>query len=251
VSDYWNALSGNAPTDLWFQRPSGVGGMPGPQGSPSPEPPSPPVPGTTLNTQPPMSASYSGLPLLSASPPAYAGPPMSANPMSPPPSTPIQPPMNPVDRDTLIKTVAGEAGSEPVAGQAAVAHVILNRLAAGGYGNSITDIAKAPAPGRDGQLGYHEFSMWNPLNKQGNKGGQLDPNSDTYARIGDVVDKAYYGGIPDPTGGATHYYAGAPPKQWPQDWFNSQPKVRIGSQMFVGGPGGPGRQPMVVGALGG
>ena len=69
------------------------------------------------------------------------------------------------------------------------------RLAA--YGNSITDIAKAPAPGRDGQLGYHEFlSMWNPLNKQGNKGGQLDPNSDAYARIGDVVDKAYYGGIP-------------------------------------------------------
>ena len=28
------------------------------------------------------------------------------------------------------------------------------------------------------------------------------------AKIADVVDKAYYGGMPDPTGGATHYYAG-------------------------------------------
>ena len=49
--------------------------------------------------------------------------------------------------------------------------------------------------------------MWNPASKQGNKGGQIDPTSDTYAKIADVVDKAYYGGIPDPTGGATHYYS--------------------------------------------
>ena len=231
MSDYWNSLFG--------------GSAGGPQGSPSP------VPGTTLNSTPQPQPPYPGLPLMSPSSPSFTGPPMSANPMSPPPAAPVQPPMNPVDRDTLIKTVAGEAGGEPQIGQAAVAHVILNRLQAGGYGNSISDIAKAPAPGLAGQQGFHEFSMWNPLNKQGNKGGQLDPNSDAYARIGDVVDKAYYGGIPDPTGGATHYYAGSPPRQWPQDWFNSQPKVKVGNQTFVGGASGPGQRPTVVGALSG
>jgi spore germination cell wall hydrolase CwlJ-like protein len=191
----------------------------------------------TLNTPPPMTS-------------ANIPPPDGSAPTAMP-STPRLPPMNPVDRDNLIKTVNGEAGSEPPEGQAAVVHVILNRLAAGGYGNSITDIAKAPAAGVNPALGYHEFSMWNPPNKQGNKGANLDPNSDAYARIGDVVDKAYYGGIPDPTGGATHYYAGQPPRQWPQDWLATQPKVKIGKQVFVGGASGPGQKPTVVGALGG
>ena len=98
---------------MWLQRPSGVGGMPGP-----------PSQGVTLNTPPPAP----GLPLMSPSPPAYAGPPTSANPMPPPPEAPVKPPMDPTDRDTLIRTVSGEAGSEPIAGQAAVAHVILNRF---------------------------------------------------------------------------------------------------------------------------
>ncbi len=243
MSDWWGSTAAD---DQWLQRPSGVGGMPGLQGAPSQ--------GVTLNTPPPLPAPpapYPGLPLMSAQPPAYAGPPMSANPMPPPAAAPVTPPMNAVDRDTLIKTINGEAGGEPEAGQSAVAHVILNRLAAGGYGNSITDIVKAPVPDpRDAARGYHEFSMWNPPGKEGNKGGQLDPNSDVYAKIGDVVDRAYYGGSPDPTGGATHYYAGAPPKQWSRDWLNSQPKVRVGSQIFVGGAEGPGRKPMVVGALG-
>ena len=243
MADWWDSLASDdqAPTNMWLQRPSGVPAMPGPS------PPPQMQPSVTLNTPPP----YPGLPLLSPSPPSYAGPPTSANPTPPPPEAPVKPPMDPTDRDTLIRTVSGEAGSEKIAGQAAVAHVILNRFNAGGYGDSITDIAKAPAPGRDGQLGYHEFSMWNPASKQGNKGGQIDPTSDTYAKIADVVDKAYYGGIPDPTGGATHYYAGAPPKQWSKDWFNAQPKVKVGSQVFVGGAGGPGQRPTVVGALGG
>jgi hypothetical protein len=43
------------------------------------------------------------------------------------------PPLNPVDRDAMIKTIAGEAGGEPELGQAAVAHVLLNRAALGGY----------------------------------------------------------------------------------------------------------------------
>ena len=67
--------------------------------------------------------------------------------------------MSQQDRDALIRTVAGEAGGEPAQGQAAVAHAILNRVAAGGYGDSIHDVVTAPIkPGSQ----YHKFSVWNP-----------------------------------------------------------------------------------------
>jgi hypothetical protein len=228
VSDYWSYLTG------------------GQQPNPNPGAAPPPFPalGTTLNS----------MPTSPTMPPSSAAP-MSASTLTPGPSAP--PPMDPTDRDALIRTVAGEAGGEPPIGQAAVTHVILNRLAAGGYGDSISDIVKAPAAGVNPARGYHEFSTWNPPSLGGNKGGALDPQSPDYARIGDIVDKAYYGGTPDPTGGATHYYAprsmpgGRPPAQWPQDWFQSAPKVKVGSQIFVGGAGGPGQKPTVVGALSG
>jgi conjugal transfer mating pair stabilization protein TraG len=48
------------------------------------------------------------------------------------------------DRDTLIRTVIGEAAGEGELGQAAVAHVILNRAMDGNFPgkNSITGVAK-------------------------------------------------------------------------------------------------------------
>jgi len=227
VSDYWNSLSGNAPTNLWFQRPSGVGGMPGPQGAPSPPGPAPPtfVPGTTLNTQPPL--------------PQPEATPSSAGGM----------PLDPVDRDNLIKTVYGEASNQPALGQAGVAHAILNRLAAGGYGNSITDIVKAPAAGVNPARGFHEFSPWNaPGVPESNPVAQNlspdDPNqvlAKAYRNIGDIVDKVYSGLIPDPTGGATHYYGYMPrPPKWAGP-LAAQNRVKIGDQTFVGRSTGPGQ----------
>jgi hypothetical protein len=231
VSDYWNSLSGDAPTNPWFQRPSGVGGMPGPQGAPSPPGPAPPtfVPGTTLNTQPPLS-------LPEATPSSAGGM-----------------PMDPVDRDNLIKTIYGEASSEPALGQAGVAHAILNRLAAGGYTggapNTITNIVHAPAAGENPAHGFKEFSPWNaPGVPESNPVAQhLSPNdpnpllAKAYRNIGDIVDKAYSGLIPDPTGGATHYYGYMPrPPKWAGP-LAAQNKVKIGNQTFVGGSTGPGQ----------
>ena len=217
MSDYWNSLSSNAPTNLWLQRPSGV---PGPQAAASP-----PVLGTTLNTQPPL--------------PQPEPTPSSAGGM----------PMDPVDRDNLIKTVYGEASNQPPLGQAGVAHAILNRLADGGYGNSITDIVKAPAAGVNPARGFHEFSPWNaPGVPESNPTAQNlspdDPNpllAKAYRNIGDIVDKAYNGLIPDPTGGATHYYGYMPrPPKWAGP-LAAQNKVKIGDQTFVGGSTGPGQ----------
>ena len=225
MSDWWGSTASDdqAPTNMWLQRPSGVGGMPGP-------PPQMP-PSLTLNTPPPLPPSGIGSDAATAS----------------------LAPMDPNDRDAMIKTINGEAGDQGAAGQAAVAHVIMNRFNAGGYGNSIGDIVKAPAPGRAGQQGYHEFSMWNPPSKQGNRGGSLAQTDPLYDKIGNVVDQVYQGRIPDPTGGATHYYAGKPPPWAPQ--LAQSNRVRIGAHTFVGGEEGPGRnlqpQPMVVGALGG
>ena len=154
-------------------------------------------------------------------------------------------PMDPVDRDNLIKTIYGEARGEPALGQAAVAHTIFNRLSAGGYGNSITDIVKAPAAGVNPALGYHEFSPWNTGGaSEGQPAAQnLSPKNPGYATIGSIVDKAWNGLIPDPTGGATHYYGpmpgGGQPKWAPP--LAAQNKVKIGNQTFVGGGSGPGQ----------
>jgi hypothetical protein len=176
---------------------------------------------------------------------------------APQPMTPSMaggPPMDPNDRDMLIKTVYGEASSEPPLGQAGVAHAILNRVAAGGYSggapNTITNVVHASVPNpRDAARGFHEFSPWNPPGvPESNPIAQnLSPNNpnpvlaNAYRNIGDLVDKVYAGLIPDPTGGATHYYGfmKVPPK-WAAP-LAAQNRVKIGNQTFVGGSTGPGQ----------
>ena len=155
------------------------------------------------------------------------------------------PGLTPTERDLLIKTTYGEASGEPPLGQAAIVHTILNRVADGGYGNGISGVVLAPAAGVNPKFGYHEFSPWNPPGKEGNiKAQNLSPSDPNYARIGDIVDKVYSGAIPDPTGGATHYYGrmrgGGYPSWAPP--LAAQNQVKIGNQTFVGGSTGPGQQ---------
>ena len=171
----------------------------------------------------------------------------------PAPSTAGGPPMDPNDRDMLIKTVYGEASNQPPLGQAGIVHAILNRVAAGGYSgsapNTITNVVTAPAAGVNPARGFKEFSPWNaPGVPESNPTAQsLSPNNpnpvlaNAYRNIGDIVDKVYAGLIPDPTGGATHYYGfmKVPPK-WAAP-LAAQNRVKIGGQTFVGGSTGPGQ----------
>jgi hypothetical protein len=171
----------------------------------------------------------------------------------PMPSTAGGPPMDPNDRDMLIKTVYGEASNQPPLGQAGIVHAILNRVAAGGYSagapNTIANVVTAPAAGVNPARGFHEFSPWNaPGVPESNPTAQnLSPNNpnpvlaNAYRNIGDIVDKVYAGLIPDPTGGATHYYGfmKVPPK-WAAP-LAAQNRVKIGDQTFVGGSTGPGQ----------
>ena len=153
------------------------------------------------------------------------------------------PQMNPLDRDYLIKTIYGEASGEPALGQAGVAHAILNRLHAGGYGDTVKAIVTAPAAGVNPKYGYHEFSPWNPpgVPESNMRAQNLPSNDPNYIKIGDIVDQVYNGEIPDPTGGATHYYGIMPrPPSWAPP-LAAQNMVKIGNQTFVGGSSGPGQ----------
>ena len=174
----------------------------------------------------------------------------------PPEATPSSaggPPLDPRDREAWIRTVYGEASDQPPLGQAGVAAAILNRLHAGGYSggapNTITNIVTAPAAGANPARGFKEFSPWNaPGVPESNPIAQhLSPNdpnpllANSYRNIGDIVDKVYSGLIPDPTGGATHYYGYMPrPPSWAAP-LAAQNKVKIGGQTFVGGPSGQGQ----------
>jgi spore germination cell wall hydrolase CwlJ-like protein len=68
------------------------------------------------------------------------------------------------DLDNVTRTILAEVGQNATpAAQASIANVILNRMAAGGYGKSPTEIVHAP----------YQFTPWNA----GNEGAANDPRS--------------------------------------------------------------------------
>lgn len=101
------------------------------------------------------------------------------------------------ERDLLVRTVYGEAGNEPPEGQQAVAAVIRNRMAAGSYGGrGVSDVVLAP----------NQFEPWNRDDARARM-MSLSPDDPKYKEIAQHVDDVFNGRTPDPTGGATHFYA--------------------------------------------
>lgn len=96
------------------------------------------------------------------------------------------------DRDLMIRTIIGEAGNQGPQGQAAVAHVILNRMAAGAYGKTPADVVLAP----------NQFEPWSTRRSELLA---IKPTSPAYQQASDIVDMVNSGEVPDPTGGATHF----------------------------------------------
>jgi spore germination cell wall hydrolase CwlJ-like protein len=143
------------------------------------------------------------------------------------------------DRDIAIRTVIGEAASESDQGQAAVAHVLRNRLEAGGYGgSSVSEVALAPK----------QFSAWNSGAGGNHLVQKYDPGDEAYERAGQLVDGVFSGQLDDPTNGATHYYSPAGMKKLVSDgdqtnvlprWLEekrqeSGGETTIGGHIFVG-----------------
>lgn len=130
--------------------------------------------------------------------------------------------LSPEDRDAMIRTIIGEAGGESPEGQAAVAHVILNRVSSGNYGSTPSDVVYAP----------HQFEAWQD-NPRGLAG--ISPKSSQYQAVGAIVDGAADGKIPDNTGGATNYLNPVLQAQLGRAqpaWAQGQPTAQVGRHVF-------------------
>jgi hypothetical protein len=130
--------------------------------------------------------------------------------------------ITPQDIDMMTRTVIGEAGDQSPEGQAAVAHVILNRVASGKYGDTPTQVVLAP----------HQFEPW----AQPQKMMAYSPDSPAYQQARGMVENAVTGTIPDPTDGATHFYAPVAQKALGRktpDWAKPEQKTaEIGGHRF-------------------
>lgn len=117
-------------------------------------------------------------------------------------------------------TIFMEASDQPLIGKQAVAAVIVNRQKSGKFGPTIAAVC----------LARLQFSCWN----------DADPNRERMARTLDddgvlqqcqQVMQDAMNGAPDPTGGATFYYATS--MTTPPSWAASMiPCGQFGSQLF-------------------
>ncbi len=130
------------------------------------------------------------------------------------------------DRDVLARTLWGEARGETSAGQVAVAWTVRNRVFDGKdkswWGEGYADVCQKP----------YQFSCWN----------KTDPNYEflialkqisfrELARARIVADQVIDGKTPDPTGGATHYYAIAMPRA-PAWAAKAKQTLKLGGHVF-------------------
>lgn len=104
----------------------------------------------------------------------------------------LPPNVSPEDVDAMVRTIIGEAGGEPPEGQAAVGHVIMNRLARGNFGGeNIRDIVTAPNQFEAVSRGVAD---------------KIDPKSKQYQEVlNKIVLPLLRGELQDATGGATNF----------------------------------------------
>jgi N-acetylmuramoyl-L-alanine amidase len=114
----------------------------------------------------------------------------------------------------MVQNVYHEARGEDVLGQAAVAHVTLNRVRSPAYPDTVCGV------------------VWQPGQFSWTEDGRSDQMTDLDA-IGKAVDialAAARGKIKDPTGGALHYYAHDKVKPY---WSKAGYRLIVGGHTFV------------------
>lgn len=107
--------------------------------------------------------------------------------------------------DVLARTIWGEARGEGVAGMQAVASVVLNRAARGGWwGNTIVEVCRKP----------YQFSCWLRTDPNLVKLLSVGPDDARFSQAIQIAAQAVAGALPDNTGGATHYHAASIRPAW-------------------------------------
>jgi len=104
------------------------------------------------------------------------------------------------DLDVLARTLWGEARSESDLGKAAVAWVVRNRTQKSpkyGWSASIQKVCQQP----------FQFSCWNKNDPNRNKLLAVAESDAQFKLCLEIADQVLRGAIPDPTGGADHYFA--------------------------------------------
>lgn len=130
------------------------------------------------------------------------------------------------DRDILARTLWGEARGEGLAGQIAVAWTIRNRVndgkAKSWWGEGYAGVCQKP----------YQFSCWNANDPNAPylKGAKPIPAGEYKTALA-AATAVLNGTVPDPTGGATHYYATSMPK--PPTWTKGATQtLRLGHHLF-------------------
>ena len=135
-------------------------------------------------------------------------------------------PVTEKDRDVLARTLWGEARGESLVGQIAVAWTIRNRVndgkARSWWGEGYTGVCQKP----------YQFSCWNrnDPNFAYLSGAKLIPFRE-FAQAQIAADQVIAGKVPDPTGGATHYYATS--MKTPPAWAaKAKQTLKLGGHVF-------------------
>lgn len=129
------------------------------------------------------------------------------------------------DEDVLARTIYGEARGENLAGQEAIASVVLNRLAfskgKGGYwwGNSISEICLKP----------WQFSCWNKNDVNYKVIQNATEDDKAFALAKRIARRAVVGILKDTTGKSTHYHTKNVRPKWS---IGKIPAAEIGSHFF-------------------
>ena len=126
-------------------------------------------------------------------------------------------------RDTLIRTVWGEARGEIEEGRKAVAHTVRNRVndSQRRYGNTIQEVCMRP----------HQYACWNPTDVNYDPMRNLSIHHREYQEIAEQVDQVLHGLHPDNTNGSKHYHTSTTQHLHP--WAQGkEPTRRIGNHWF-------------------
>lgn len=125
---------------------------------------------------------------------------------------------------TAARTLWQEARGEPLSGQQAVAHVLVNRVHDGRWGNTLAEVCLSEFKG------IHQFSGWNRSDPNRIAACRLYEDDHVLVALVGVMQAAIAGAV-DPTGGATFYYAAhmSPAPTWATDMTFCG---RFGNQLF-------------------
>lgn len=127
------------------------------------------------------------------------------------------------DFDAMSRTIYGESRGQPFRGQIAVGWVILNRVrhpTIRWWGVGITGVCYAPK----------QFSCHNPNDPNSGLCRVANFGMSSFVKASTAAGLVMLGEHPDPTQGATHYYADSiQPPFWTK---GATPTVVIGNHLF-------------------